>query len=65
MRRVFAIQIQRHGARFPTSGATERYQDAVEKLQNAMMFKDDRLDFLNDFVYELGTDELVPLGATQ
>ncbi|TCD68638.1 hypothetical protein EIP91_010293 [Steccherinum ochraceum] len=57
--------LQRHGARFPTSGAGQRIQDALAKLLAVRQFKDPRLDFLRTFTYDLGTNDLVPFGAAQ
>ena len=58
-------QLQRHGARFPTSGAGKRIQTALDKLLAVREFKDHRMDFLRTFSYDLGTDDLVPFGAAQ
>ncbi|KAJ7581514.1 acid phosphatase [Mycena floridula] len=57
--------IQRHGARFPTSGSGARIQAALAKLQAFQPYSEPSLMFLNDFAYNLGTDDLVPLGAAQ
>ncbi|KAH9854921.1 phytase [Lenzites betulinus] len=57
--------IQRHGARFPTSGASKRILAALGKLQKADNFTDPLLDFVEDYTYSLGQDSLVALGATQ
>ncbi|KAF8998836.1 phytase [Cyathus striatus] len=57
--------LERHGARFPTSGATKRILSAVGKLQSAGEFTDPRLDFLRNFTYDLGQDNLVRFGALQ
>ncbi len=57
--------IQRHGARFPTSGAATRIRAALEKLSNATDITDNRLQFLSGYQYDLGQDDLVPFGALQ
>lgn len=57
--------IQRHGARFPTSGATEGIVPGIQKLQNATKYLDPKFDFLKDFVYDLGMADLIPFGAAQ
>lgn len=57
--------MQRHGARFPTSGATAGIVAALAKLQSVQEFKDPALDFLKNFTYDLGTNDLVPFGAAQ
>ncbi|TFK33287.1 histidine phosphatase superfamily [Crucibulum laeve] len=57
--------IQRHGARFPTSGASKGIIAAVTKLKSATHYTDTKFDFLKNFTYALGTDDLVPFGALQ
>ncbi|KAI0758130.1 phytase [Fomes fomentarius] len=57
--------IQRHGARFPTSGAGARIKNAVSKLKSVEEYADPLLAFLKGYTYDLGEADLVPLGATQ
>ncbi|KAG2012915.1 hypothetical protein CC2G_009864 [Coprinopsis cinerea AmutBmut pab1-1] len=57
--------IQRHGARFPTVGANERIRGALSRLQSAHTYLDPRLEFLKEYEYPLGVNELVPFGAFQ
>ncbi|KAI0371493.1 phytase [Pilatotrama ljubarskyi] len=57
--------IQRHGARFPTSGAAARIQAAVGKLKAAAEYTDPLLSFVKNFTYDLRRDDLVPFGAAQ
>ena len=59
------MQIQRHGARFPTSGAGSRINAAIAKLQSAQTYNDPKLDFLKTFVYDLGSNDLIRFGAAQ
>ncbi|KIP06154.1 hypothetical protein PHLGIDRAFT_107300 [Phlebiopsis gigantea 11061_1 CR5-6] len=58
-------QLQRHGARYPTSGATTGIKAALAKIQSAKEFKDPALSFLKSFTYDLGNNDLVPFGAAQ
>ncbi|KAJ7172044.1 phytase [Mycena filopes] len=58
-------QLQRHGARFPTSGASINIVSAVRKLQSVKEYTHGGMEFLRSFVYTLGTDDLVPSGAIQ
>ncbi|KAI0686380.1 phytase [Cytidiella melzeri] len=58
-------QLQRHGARFPTSGAATKIQAALAKLQTVTKFTDSRLDFVKSFTFNLGTDNLVKFGTDQ
>jgi len=57
--------LKRHGARFPTKGASEQILSALDKLQSATSYTHPDLKFLQDFTYDLGTEALVPLGASQ
>ncbi|KAI0684185.1 phytase [Cytidiella melzeri] len=57
--------IQRHGARFPTAGASERILTALNKIQSVTAFTSSRLDFLKTYKYNLGTDDLVQYGANE
>ena len=59
------FQIQRHGARFPTLGAAARIAISLTKLQSATHYTDPRLQFLTNYTYNLGVDDLVPFGASQ
>ncbi|KAJ3570644.1 hypothetical protein NP233_g4261 [Leucocoprinus birnbaumii] len=57
--------LKRHGARFPTSGASSNILAALNKLQSASSYTHPDLQFLKNFTYDLGTDVLVPFGALQ
>ncbi|VDC01405.1 unnamed protein product [Peniophora sp. CBMAI 1063] len=57
--------LQRHGARWPTSGAGGRQADTLARLQAAGPFTDPKYEFLNTFVYDFGVDDLLPFGANQ
>ncbi|KAF7327124.1 Phosphoglycerate mutase-like protein [Mycena kentingensis (nom. inval.)] len=57
--------LERHGARFPTSGSSATIVSAVDKLQSVATYTDPRFDFLKTFVYDLGIADLVPFGALQ
>jgi hypothetical protein len=39
--------------------------DAVQKLQRAKHYKEDYLTFLRNFTWDLGVNDLLPLGAEQ
>ena len=58
-------QLQRHGARYPTSGVTSTIVDALGKLQAAAAYDDPKLDFIKNYAYDLGLDDLVKYGAHQ
>ncbi|KAF8205775.1 acid phosphatase [Mycena galopus ATCC 62051] len=57
--------LQRHGARFPTPGASINIVSAVRKLQSVEEYAHPTMAFLSTFVYALGTNDLVPSGALQ
>ncbi|KAF7337978.1 Phytase [Mycena venus] len=57
--------LQRHGARFPTFGASINIVSAVRKLQSVDEYAHPAMEFLSSFVYTLGINDLVPSGALQ
>jgi hypothetical protein len=57
--------LERHGARYPTTSAASNIQQALVKLQTVQTWNDPKLDFISTYVYDLGTDDLVPLGISQ
>ncbi|KAG2361626.1 histidine phosphatase superfamily [Suillus spraguei] len=57
--------LQRHGARYPTSGASKEIQASLKKLLDASKYTDMKLKFLRSYQWHLGEADLVPLGATQ
>ncbi|KAJ7512553.1 phytase [Mycena galericulata] len=57
--------LHRHGARLPSVSQSEDILSGVKKLQSVEVYTDSRLDFLDTFVYPLGEELLVPLGAIQ
>ncbi|KAF9235556.1 histidine phosphatase superfamily [Melanogaster broomeanus] len=59
------VQLQRHGARYPTSSAGATIENSVEKLKGAESFNAASLRFVEDYEYDLGANDLVPFGAAQ
>ncbi|KAK7045116.1 acid phosphatase [Favolaschia claudopus] len=57
--------LQRHGARYPTSGASTSIISGINKLQSVQHYTDPRLDFLKTFTYSLGVADLISFGAHQ
>ncbi|KAJ4470090.1 phytase [Lentinula aciculospora] len=57
--------LQRHGARFPTAGPSQMMASAVAKLQQARTYHNTSLDFIRNYTYDLGIDDLLPFGASQ
>jgi hypothetical protein len=58
-------QLQRHGARYPTTSSAEEMKAALKKLQSAKHYKEDYLKFLKHYTWDLGENDLIPLGAKQ
>ncbi|KAI5475903.1 acid phosphatase, phytase [Pseudohyphozyma bogoriensis] len=56
--------LQRHGARFPTASAGKKIEASVAKLKTATSFST-LLDFVPEYTYALGADDLNPFGAQQ
>ncbi|KAJ7461520.1 phytase [Mycena latifolia] len=57
--------LQRHGARFPTLGASLNIVSAVWKLQSVDAYTHPAMEFLPSFDYALGVNDLVPFGALE
>ncbi|KAI9459508.1 histidine phosphatase superfamily [Lactarius psammicola] len=57
--------LQRHGSRWPTSNAAARCKSAVDKLKRVKDYEEDYLVFLKNFTWDLGENDLLPLGAKQ
>lgn len=55
--------LHRHGARYPTED--DEYDTSVKKLTSARKYRDHALQFLEDYEYTLGEEELLPFGALQ
>ncbi|GJJ06963.1 hypothetical protein Clacol_001160 [Clathrus columnatus] len=63
--RCTVTQIQRHGARFPTIGAAARMATAILNAQQATAYLDPAFEFIKDWEYDLGYDDLISYGASQ
>ncbi|KAG1743648.1 histidine phosphatase superfamily [Suillus paluster] len=57
--------LQRHGARYPKKSDGKAMKKSVKRLKGAKSFRDASLDFVANYTYALGTDDLVPFGAAQ
>lgn len=64
-RTVQANLLQCHGARFPTTSAGKAIVASVKKLQQASSFNVPDLEFVKDYKYTLGAEDLVLYGAQQ
>ncbi|KAG9310358.1 histidine phosphatase superfamily [Chiua virens] len=60
------VQLERHGARYPTSGSGKSIEESVESIKNATAFNSPSLQFVKDYNYTLENNGyLVPFGAAQ
>lgn len=57
--------LERHAARYPTKSATIDIKSALAKMQAVPAYSDEKYAFIRDFVYDMGTDELMPFGGMQ
>ncbi|KAH7909640.1 histidine phosphatase superfamily [Hygrophoropsis aurantiaca] len=57
--------LQRHGARYPKKSDGKAMKKSAEALAGANSFNGSEYDFLANYTYDLGTDDLVPYGAAQ
>ena len=57
--------LERHGARYPTDDAEVDIKAALEKMQAMGAYSDEKFGFIHDFVYDLGTEELISFGRMQ
>ncbi|EPT00854.1 hypothetical protein FOMPIDRAFT_1049360 [Fomitopsis schrenkii] len=56
--------IERHGARYPKKKPGKKMKSALKKLQGATI-TESSMNFINDFTYDLGEDDLTAYGALQ
>ncbi|GJJ07302.1 hypothetical protein Clacol_001503 [Clathrus columnatus] len=59
------VKLQRHGARFPTIGAAAKMATAILNAQQAIAYLDPAFEFIKDWEYDLGYDDLINYGAAQ
>jgi len=57
--------LHRHGARFPEVGDQEATMKAVQNYQRAEGYNAPELQFLKNYSYDLGSDDLVEFGGEQ
>ncbi|KAM4064722.1 histidine phosphatase superfamily (branch 2) domain-containing protein [Hirsutella rhossiliensis] len=64
-RLTFGLVLSRHGSRFPTASKTEAYRSLLDRVQSSVQEYGVGYEFIKDFVYGLGSDELTPLGQME
>ncbi|TFY68545.1 hypothetical protein EVJ58_g941 [Rhodofomes roseus] len=57
-------QLERHGARYPKKSPTKKIKSALKKLQKVTI-TETSMQFISNFTYDLGEDDLTPYGALQ
>ncbi|KAF9870376.1 phytase [Colletotrichum karsti] len=61
----FAQVLSRHGARDPTAGKTALYKDLVDRIHQRVTQYGKGYEFIKDYQYTLGADELTEFGQRQ
>lgn len=61
---LIAEQIERHGARYPKKKPGKKMKSALKKLQEVTI-TEPSMQFISNFTYDLGTDDLTAYGALQ
>ncbi|KAG0150118.1 hypothetical protein CROQUDRAFT_38804, partial [Cronartium quercuum f. sp. fusiforme G11] len=64
-RATCVVQLQRHGARYPTAHVGRKIEQALAKLHAAGELLDKTFEFVNRYRYTLRTDNLLPFGAQE
>ncbi|KAL7949848.1 acid phosphatase [Trichoderma barbatum] len=62
---TFAQILSRHGARAPTQKKTDLYKGMIERIQHNVKEYGKGFEFLKDYKYSLGADDLSPFGEQQ
>ncbi|KAI8305058.1 3-phytase A [Colletotrichum sp. SAR11_59] len=62
---TFAQVLHRHGARDPTSGKTATYKALVDRIHQTATQYGKGFEFIKDYQYTLGADELTPFGQRE
>ncbi|TDZ31769.1 3-phytase A [Colletotrichum spinosum] len=62
---TFAQVLSRHGARDPTASKTQAYKDLVDRIHNTVNTYGREFEFIKDYQYTLGADELTIFGQRQ
>lgn len=62
---TFAQVLSRHGARDPTASKTAIYNATIQRIQAAVADYGAGYEFLRDYEYTLGADQLTPFGQQE
>lgn len=62
---TFGQVLSRHGARYPTAHKTETYNATITRIQSSVTEYGKGYEWLKDYVYSLGADDLTEFGQEQ
>ena len=62
---TFTQLLSRHGARFPTTDKSVRYDSTITKIRTGATNFSGTCAFLKDYVYDLGADDLTSFGEQE
>ena len=62
---TFAQVLSRHGSRYPTSHKSEAYGALVNRIQNSVQSFAEGYEFIRDYKYKLGSDDLTEFGEME
>ncbi|GFP53655.1 3-phytase A [Trichoderma asperellum] len=62
---TFAQILSRHGARAPTQKKSDVYKAMIQRIQSSVKVYGEGYEFLKDYDYNLGADDLTPFGEQQ
>ncbi|KAF4447126.1 hypothetical protein F53441_9271 [Fusarium austroafricanum] len=62
---TIGIALSRHGARYPTTGKTAAYSTTIARLQKSVTNYGKGYEWLKDYTYKLGSEDLTDLGQEQ
>ncbi|KUI57465.1 3-phytase A [Cytospora mali] len=61
----FVQILSRHGAREPTAGKGKAYNSTIQRIQSSVTSYGSGYEFIKDYVYALGTDQLTTFGQQE
>ncbi|KAF4427911.1 3-phytase A [Fusarium acutatum] len=62
---TIGIALSRHGARYPTAGKTTAYSATIARLQKSVTNYGNGYEWLKDYEYNLGSEDLTDFGQDQ
>jgi len=62
---TFVQLLSRHGARYPTKGVSIAYKETLNKILQSTSDYSPKYQFLKNYIYGLGADDMLPFGSQQ